>query len=560
MNINKYWFTLVELVVWISISVVLMISVSIFVSSGMKNIADEQKILQNSSDFSDFSFHLQNSFNYSSSWKTLEVFSSWVLFKRNSFFGEGWFTYIWAIEQDEFYCASWSEDTITNHAIIKTFVPFEEQWEDMFALGDIFTASSDTSDTYTSYALDHVVKNSAGDIIVWKWVYWDKFIDWSNWTDIYLNNPTGLAYDSVNSILYISDTLNNKVLYYDVASSKIYKLLDEFDWLLEPTWLYFNNNKLYIANSWRGEILEYSSPSVVPTNEITINFAPEAWFTANKFEVELLTWSINGPDISLSSSEGRYESTNFNLSFWDWDYYSTWFLNKISYYFNNYVNLKSNTWDYNMWSCISSTKYYLWTNDTPEKEVITCITASTWSIKVYNWDLTKNFNSTVDYSIKISNIIWDLSASWVYYSKLSFFDSWTKKYEGYFPYFVQWDNDLTTTWDNTLIVVASWFNYPTWIGPNNASTILVNDFIDRIEYKVNITNWNMINNNSLNSFDFWSLNYNSESDNILKTPLKSLLVDYTDSLLTVFLKYYKNYNCYNLDDNAERSYILKKNF
>ena len=148
---------------------------------------------------------------------------------------------------------------------------------------------------------------------------------------------------------------------------------------------------------------------------------------------------------------------------WAWDYYSTWTLNKISYYFNNYTDLKSDTWDYNMWTCTQSTKYYLWDNDTPTKEAVECITTSTWSIKIYTWDLIKNFNSTVDYSIKISNIIWDLSASWIYYTKLSFFDSWTKKHEQYFTYFTQWDNDITTLWDNTLKVHKTGLDYPTWI-------------------------------------------------------------------------------------------------
>ena len=51
MQNSKYWFTLVELIVGITISMILMVSVWIFVSSGMQNIFNQQKSLENSSHF-----------------------------------------------------------------------------------------------------------------------------------------------------------------------------------------------------------------------------------------------------------------------------------------------------------------------------------------------------------------------------------------------------------------------------------------------------------------------------------------------------------------------------
>jgi len=256
---GEVWaFTLVELLVWISISIVLMMSVTLFVSSWMKNIADEQKILQNSWEFSSFSFNLQNTVNHTGSWKYLSYFwswetlnvlsSTWVLFKRNQYFWKWGFSYIWELEIDweidteNGYCFPWSEDTKTNHLIIKNFVPFEEQWEDMFNdwYDVVFTwGISDPSNTYISDTLNHVIYKD-WDIIIWKWVYWDKFREGDFWTWVYLNNPTWLAL-SWSTHLFVSDTLNNRVLYYNITAKTIHKLLDETDWLLEPTGLYYNS-------------------------------------------------------------------------------------------------------------------------------------------------------------------------------------------------------------------------------------------------------------------------------------------------------------------------------
>ena len=84
---------------------------------------------------------------------------------------------------------------------------------------------------HTDQKLNSLIKNDDSSIVVWKEIAWDEFEDWVNWTDIYLNSPTWLASDFFD-LLFISDTLNNRVLAYDTNSKKIYKLLDEKDWLL----------------------------------------------------------------------------------------------------------------------------------------------------------------------------------------------------------------------------------------------------------------------------------------------------------------------------------------
>jgi len=509
-------FTLIELLVWVSISIMLMLSVSIFVSSGMKNIMDENKVLENSLDFNEFSSAMQESLNLTWSWNTIKrISSTGVLFKRNQYFDKWGFTYIWEKEKDKFYCMSGSESTSTNHLIMKTFVPFEEQGENMFSASvwsydKIFTASVTWWwNTYTSYALDHVVKMGT-QVLIWKEIYWDKFTNWAFGTWVYLNNPTGLALSWTN-ILFVSDTLNDRVLYYNTITKKIYTLLDEYDWLSEPTGLYYDNinNKLYISNSWKWEILEYSSP--------VINTAPTLTMTGFSKVIDKIDLSFSWQNLPNLINNWTWTITNNTSN----PNYLTWTSDNLKYYF-----VSPNSESIQFWCAWNETQFFNW------KPSVYC--TKTWSWKVANYPV-----STVS-KIKISNLSW-LSNTWTYYVDLKLYNWTTLKYQKYYSYFTQWDWDILTPGDNTLKVIRSNLKYPTgvwgsWINQYN-------EFLD----------W---------TYDFWNTSYNDQADYILKTPLKSLSVDYDipNKFLTILIKYYKNYNCYNLDDNAQRSYIMKKKF
>jgi len=524
----KKAFTLIELLVWVSISVMLMLSVSIFVSSGMKNIMDENKVLENSWDFNEFSSAMQESLNLTWSWKTIKrISSTGVLFKRNQYFDKWGFTYIWEKEIDKFYCMSGSESTRTNHLIMKTFVPFEEQGENMFSTAwsydKIFTA---TVWAYKSYALDNVVKKN-WNIIIWKEIYWDKFKGWDFGTWVYLNNPTGLAL-SWSNILFVSDTLNNRVLYYNIFTKKIYTLLDEYDWLSEPTGLYYNAWKLYIANSWKWEILEYSSPKRLTNPNLNIVFT---WWTVNNinnFEIDFFSWvTLNWPTNTWSYT------FNWITKYVD---FATWSTNNIKYYFSDYMNPSSSSI---VWCTTNKTTYFLSLLG-PTKDIISWCNGSTWTLITYYRNKFTDFNNWN--KINITWISPLLSNTWTYYVDLKLYNWTTLKYQKYYPYFTQWDRDILTPADNTLKVFTGGLNYPTWLWWNLW-----------LKYKEFLKTWRNLNK-------FWLMDYNKQSDYILKTPLKSLSIDYPSNLLTIFIKYYKNYNCYNLEDNAQRSYIIKKKF
>ena len=261
---NKKWFSLVELIVGITISIVLMVWVWVLISGWINNVVLQEKVLWNQEDFRDFSKDLLSLFSRidSGSWKFEPKWltSTQVLVKVLWNYDQIWVSFIWEEIKDSYYC-SWSdlEDSKTKHIIVKNFLPFEEIWEDIF--NNFNNTLSWTDNWFKSFYKEHIIKDDSNNIIVWKdWIFGYQL--WEYWTWTYLNNPTGLAYDSYNNLLYISDTGNNRILVYDTNTKKIDKLLDEKDWLNEPTWLSLSwSSVLFISNSWNWEILEYLSKS-----------------------------------------------------------------------------------------------------------------------------------------------------------------------------------------------------------------------------------------------------------------------------------------------------------
>jgi hypothetical protein len=530
---NKKAFTLIELVVWITISMILMVSVGIFVNNWMANIITQQKVIENTTNLTEFTSNIHTAINLMSSWTFQpQETSSWIIFKRGKNLWEWWFSYVWEMNSIEdadwnwIYCLSWSEDTKTKHIVLKNFIPFEEEGEDIFDDYDqILTWSSLW---YISEQKNHVIKNSAWDIIIWKWIFWDKFEEWANWTDIYLNSPTWLTKDIPNNILFISDTLNNRILYYDITTNIIKILLDESDWLNEPTWLYYRSSEkaLYIANSWNWEILKYSSKSDTD-KKINIDFnIDENINNIKNFEIEFFPWITNIIEPN--------NITDFNIT-WistSTDYF-TWSTNKITYWLSDFSN------SLNEWNKICSsnyTKYSIEWNDIIKRTINDCLSWSWTEFKHYD----NNFQDFISWNnIKISttnDVNWtDFSNYWNYYIKLSLV--WDTTYSKYFPYFTKSDDNILTPNDNTLEVIEPWLNYPTWLW----------------------WNWTIQHN------EFWNHTFNSSifqehsSDIILESPINYLNTTIDNWLVTLFLKYYKKYNCYNLDDKTEKTYLFNKN-
>ena len=547
-------FTLVELVVVITISLLLMTSVGIFVSSGMQNILNQQKVLKNTGDFSSFIRNLYSHFEPASTpGFNPQVTTDGIIIRRWLYFWDGWFSYVWTTSSpiswgDGIYCLSGSEDVNTNHIFTKSFIPYEEIGEDIFSNFDNTLNSEIVStDTYTSDYKNHTI-SKGDDIIIWKWVFWDAFTNGETGTGIYLNNPTWIAL--IGTTLFLSDTLNNRILYYNTSTKEVFQLLDEKDGLNEPTGLYYDNGTLYISNSGKWEILEYSSKT--GSKELDINFELSKNINnLKKIEIEFFNniSSISSP-INDATDKARFNFAGINKQI----DYLTGSLNKLEYYFSNFGNWFETLPDQ---GCSSNyTTYYESAGDIIREQITNC-NSSTGTIQRYRGNNFVNLLSGNTISIKTNSDITgtDFSATWAYYTKLSL--HWdTDIHEGYYPFFTESDNDIRTPTDNILRTLTWWLIYPTGI-QLIWWNLRVNEFWTRQQKTIDLDG-NILSSSDLTTFN--DLNYSSDNDAILTTPIESLNIDYSNGLVTLILKYYKKYNCYDLDEKIERTFILRKDF
>jgi hypothetical protein len=99
-------------------------------------------------------------------------------------------------------------------------------------------------------------------------------------------------------------------------------------------------------------------------------------------------------------------------------------------------------------------------------------------------------------------------------------------------------------------------SYPTWI-KFDWTNIIFSDFLERKRKTIDL-NWNFVSSIDLQNFNFSLINYNKYSDYLLKTPIKSLNLNYSNNIFTFNMQYYKNYSCNNSKDNISRTYLFKK--
>ncbi len=549
-------FSLVELIVWITISMILMAWVWVFVSWWINNIVLQDKVIKNTADFRDFSKEMLWLFSRIDTRLEPKIITSTsALLKVDKSFDSIWVSFIWEENRDWYYCSwAWVDSTITKHIVVKNFLPFEEIGEDIFKNNGFTDSLSWNSWNFNSFYRTHIIKEN-WNIIIWiYWIFGRKI--WDYWTWAYLNNPTWLAYDSAKKLLYISDTGNNRILVYNNDSSssdyrKISKLLWEQDWLKEPMGLVLHNNDLYIVNSWKWEILKYSSKSTSKKLNLDLDINKNINNLKN-FSIKIFTWITN---ISKPDSTSQFTLNWISKKSPD---YLTWTNDTLTYWltnFSNNFNTQSNK------TCSSNyVKYYEESWDMIKEEIQNC-NSSTGTLKKYKTSSYQNISSWTN--IKISTSVdfdWtDFSKNQNYYLKLTLSGSST--FSKYFPFFVNWDDDLLTRNDNTLEVISNNFKYPTWI-KYNWWKLYINDFWDRKEYSINLDwTWKSTASN-LSAFNYSKIKDYKYFDYILKSPIKKLELSYdlSKKYFSFLLKYYKQYNCYDSDQRIDRTLILSKSF
>lgn len=518
-NFSHLWFTLVELIVGVTISMILMVSVWVFVSGGMQNIFLQQKVFQNSNDFTQFNSILQTNLSYIDG--DVVDMGTWVVFKSKPYFWNGWYTYIWTALQDGFYCSDTElvpPENTSQHLFIKNFIPHFEVWDT--TLDHILTASGWW---YTSYVKQHVVRDNTNEIIAWRQTFGEKL--WDSWTGSFLNSPTGLAFDTPNNILFISDTLNNRILAYDPDDSSITLLLDESDGLNEPTWLFMSWSSLLIANSGNGEILEYSSRVYAGAPDLNMSFTG-SWDSFNKIRIWIKNKDTHYiPTESLVLSNYSFTGITNNSDF----------VHQITQWWNNYLDYYFATF----WWSEQAISGCNWVKDYISWNIYECRWTNSWVLASLP---NKTLSIAQDYGIGLENLT-TLTDTGSYYVDLELFDSSDNSiYNQFFPYFTQWDDNLLTQNDNTLRAISVNLDYPTYISWPNIPADVVGFNID----------------------SFTRYSFSGTYDSVLETPVENFGVNIIhdwllDSLLTLTGTYYKSYDCYNEDNRITRDFIWKKN-
>ena len=500
MKKNIFWFTLVELVVGITISMLLMVSIGIFVSTWLKNINLQKKVLDDNSNISSDIIFLEKNILNSKKYISNIWSYTWILLRQNKYFDKWGFSYIWIKEFDKQYCQTW-EITKTKHLYISNFIPLN--W-----------VNTQTSHYKTDIKNHQVIRKSDNKVVVGKNIFWSKFSEWDYGTGVFLNSPTAIV--EIGSKVVFSDTLNNRILY--LSGSRVYTLLDEKDWLNEPIWLAYNSaeKSLYIANAGAWEILKLSSKKYNSNPDLEIRNVNQNSVDKLEITIENTWWVLTNPN---SYSDFNFSNITKNSN--DTVKIDN---NKIIYYFVwNYLSETSQS------DCKNKSNWDI-IFDYPNK-VIYC---TSWNFFTWTWKLAHfkkvNFINT---DITVQNIEPDLQEAKTYYSKLELFSNNSSKFLKYYPYFTQWDDDIFTKNDNTLEIVHSWLNYPSWVD----------------------SSWNAI------EFDSSSYNYNSLTpDFIFSNPIKKLEKNYSSNLLNLKIDYYKYLNCFNPDEKIKRTFLIKKNY
>lgn len=505
---DNFWFTLVELLVGVTISILIMMWVGVFITSGIGNLTYQQQQVEKKVAGTEFIESLQERFSlapndiepvFYESWSP--VSKKWVLMRVSQKFWEGGVMYIWTTEVND-YCGpyewgirnKWTdyESTTegTQHVFVKTFYPFLEEGED-------FTL--DISDMLANQK-KHQVTLGATDI--WTWLPGSLFDSSPN--KVFLNHPTD------TSDQYISDTWNNRVLKY--STSGLEEILTSQDGLNEPMWLYYEDDTLYIANAGSGEILKYTKISA-PEDFVNLQISENVNDAVSYFSLSFVWGSVDNLQIDIENIFFSWSQWNPNKDF----AYIDW--NSLHYYFvSNYSGSSDTIIPTPSPACSPSiTTSYIFEENIPKQRVTTCDIYWSETVVTSESNLQDENFSNLD-TIMVWNIWGIFESDKNYYVKLEMFDdSGDSLYENYYPFYSPGKN---------LEVVESGLNYPTSVSGTSFPADV----------------------QQLSTWTFSTeITYDPETDILLKTPIESFSLHYTSEKLSLDFDIYKNFDCYNKD-------------
>lgn len=522
----------------------------------MQNILKQQKIMDKNSLLSQTVGDFYNGFeNITQSWWHIYSYNSWAIFKIDQNISKWWFAYLWVSSHSGKYCTSDSEFPILSYLTWKSFIPYEEIWEDIFVnFWDIETQVITSWSTYTVDTLNHQVLENGVRIIWWD-VFGHEINHWDSGLETRLNNPTWITLAEWG--FFLSDTLNHRVLFYQ--NGNIYLILDQSDWLDQPTGLAYDNstNTLYIANSGKWEILQLSAEILSNSPDLNIDFSPLNDINSIsriQFEFPDYSWVLDPINMTDIISN--------NINHWTW--YIDVNNNVVDFYFSDYRNISQPITNGFIPDCTESDIYSL-NGTTPERHIYTCSSTNTWTYQIHSWNIYENMLSNNQYQIWISNITSDFSTTWTKLVNMTLYNNSTVRYQDTYSYFTQWDWIINNLENSQLSTLISGLWYPTWLNITWSNRLEINDFINRQQYSYDLADINSYNTNNLTDFSDTNINnipFDDSVDIILENPVSSININYNawDNFLTNTISYYQYLNCYNPEENAEKTLILQKNF
>ncbi|EKD30137.1 MAG: hypothetical protein ACD_78C00145G0004, partial [uncultured bacterium (gcode 4)] len=240
-NFKKGWFTLIELLIGITLSAILMTSIIVFVSSSLGSNMATKKTLEEGNKNESFEQKLTEVFG--------NITGSGIYATESSFGGEyltgAFLATLWPNLPITFlglrtltgYCDSYSGTASETGAVMK------------LAIRQFTVPTIQNTTNYTLSFTGNAVFSGTTRII--GTLYPGNIITHSG-IDTELSSPSALI--SSGNHLYIADTMNNRVLSYDITSGGIAVLLGAENGIRKPTSLYFSGNTLLIASSGNGKI------------------------------------------------------------------------------------------------------------------------------------------------------------------------------------------------------------------------------------------------------------------------------------------------------------------
>lgn len=507
MHTKKSWFSLIELIVGISISLVLMVWVGVFITSGMKHLTNQSLMVQMQGSIDNSLENIENIFATKNTqfftWSQTEG----ILLQTDTGLGEWLITFLWP-KTVSWYCGE--DDALVEKLVLQRFTPFEgESWDffsgvsrqDPSALisssGGYFSYEGKTYATDFDIPVDFASSwgkyfiTDRGNHSIFAFDTFSKTLTKIYGKAIpgaqtgYLNQPSGIAFGS--NTIFIADTANNRIISLSPTGENMEEVLGVSSGLNQPTGLYFTWGVLYIADTGNKRVLAYHSKNISSPTDLTFDIIPTSTFDTT--QALLTVFSTTLWEIALTQTG--------NISWWGT---------------GNIV-----------WKSIEYTF--------PEQ----------------------SFFQGVPVSVDFSGISWDLSATGSYYVRLTL-DGTQQFYQ---TFFTKGDGNIETLWDNTLEIFATGFLFPTGIFLRGGD-IEIQDFLQR-EKLLYDAEGNFISSGALLPLN-WENIFSPKEEKISDFVIEKDSFSFQKiwNMLHIGFEYYTQYDCLDPTQNIKKNMIIKK--